>query len=114
MMRGQMAHSVKIRSLPRENVIFGNRLEIVGSEGQVHCVPRLARKINREAGEHRVDRLDAAEAPAAVRATAALGQFGERFNVAAFDFAGGGEFFEFFFHNYKIVILSSRIHYDSI
>jgi 16S rRNA (cytosine967-C5)-methyltransferase len=34
--------------------------------------------------------------------------------VASFNFSGGGEFFKFGFHNYKIVILSSRIHYDPL
>ena len=49
-----------------------------------------------------------------MRAAAALDQLRERFDVLSFDFSGGGEFFKFFFHNYKIVILSSRIHYGSI
>ena len=109
-----MAHGFDVGGLARENVIFRDRLEVVGGEGQIHRVPRLARKINREAREHRVHRLDFAEAPAAVRAAAALGQLRERFDMTAFNFAGGGEFFKFFFHNYKIVILSSRIHHVSI
>jgi transcription termination factor NusB len=113
MMRGEVAHGIQIIRLARENVILRNRLEIFRGERQVHRVARFARKINREPREHRVHRLDAPEAPTAMRAAAAFGQLRQRFDVAAFNFSGGGEFFKFGFHN-KIVILSSRIHHDSI
>ena len=85
-----MAHSLEVGGFARENVIFRNRLEIVSGKGQIHRVPRLAGKINGEAREDRVHRLDAPEAPAPVGAAAALGQPRERFNMTALNLSGGG------------------------
>ena len=105
MMRGEMTHRIEVGGLAaRENVVFGDGLEIFRGEGQIHRVPRLARKINREAREHRVHRLDAAKAPAPVRAAAAIGELREEFNVATFNFSGGGEFFKFCSH---LIIIKS-------
>ena len=60
---------------------------------------RFAWKINREPGENRIHRLDTAKTPTPVRATAPISQLRQRFNMAAFNFSSGGEFFKFFSHN---------------
>ncbi len=90
MMRRHLADAFDIIRLARENVIFRDRLEIVGGERQIHRVPRLAGKINREAREHRVHRLDFSKTPTAVRAAAAFRQANQRFDVTAFNFSGSG------------------------
>ena len=86
MMRGQLAQTLEVGGLAREDVVLGNRLERFGGERQIHRVTRLARKINREPREHRVHRLDSAEAPAAVRATAASLPVGSAAQRAALRF----------------------------
>ena len=108
-MRRQMADGVEVRRLAREDVVFRHRLERFGGEGQIHRMPRLAGKINREPREHRVHRFDAAEAPAPVRAAAGLGQLGQGCNVLALDFSRRRQFFEFFFHKFLISRPANRI-----
>jgi len=98
MMRGHLPHAFEVGGLARENVILWNRLELLRRERQIHRVPRLAGKINREAREHRVHRLDAPEAPAPVHAAAAFRQFGEWFDMASLDFPRRRQFFKFVSH----------------
>ncbi len=105
-MRGQLAHVFQVVGFARQNVVLGDGLEALGGEAQIHGVPRLANKINGESRKHRVHRLDASETPAAVHATSAFRQQGERLHMAAFNLARRGQFLEFFSHK----SLLTRVH----
>ena len=80
-------------------MVFGNRLERLSGEGQVHRVAGLAVEVDREARKHRIHRLDAPESPAPVHAKTGLGQVNQGFNVVMLQLAGCRHFLKFFFHN---------------
>ena len=103
MMRGQLAHAFQVVGLARENVVLGNRLEAFDGKAQIHRVSRLAGKINGEPRKHRVHRFDAAEAPTAVHAAAALRQQRQRLHVPPFDFSRRRQFFKFFSHKSLLI-----------
>ena len=98
MQRGHLAQPFEVRRFLGENVLAGDGLERFRREAQVHRVAGLGLEINGEAYEDRVHRLDFTEAPASMRAVAALGEQHERFDVVMVDLPCGGQFVELFSH----------------
>lgn len=72
--RGHLAEAGQSVPFLGEDMLGGDGLQRVGGKGQVHLVAGLAWKIDGELAEDSVDRGDAPEAPALVRAVAALHQ----------------------------------------
>ena len=98
MQGSHLAQSLDVAHLAGENVIFIDGLEALGGEPEVHVMASLAMEIDGEPGKNRIDRLDAAQAPAAVGAESALGELHERLDVRDLDFSCQGQFVELVFH----------------
>ena len=98
MRRRHLAQRFQVRGFAGEDVVFGNRLERFGGEGQVHRVAGLAVEIDHEAGKDGVHRLDAPKAPAPVHAEAGVGQLHQGLDVVPLQLARCRHFLEFFSH----------------
>jgi hypothetical protein len=85
---GGLLQAFEVNGFARENVILGDRLEGFRREREIHRVAGFAGEINREPGEDRVHRLDAAKTPAAVRTKPAVSQLHEGFDLSSLDFSG--------------------------
>ncbi len=96
--RGHLPQRLQVRSLAREDVVFGNGLEGFGGKSQIHRVAGLVLEVDHEAGKDGIDRLDASKTPAPVHAKAGGGQLHQGVNVVSVQFPRRCHFLEFFFH----------------
>ena len=97
-LRREFGEAAWIVGLAGEDVVLRDRLERLGGETQRHRVTGLAGKIYGELRKHRIHGLDLSEAPALVRAVAALDERNQNINVPTLDLSGGRHFFKFFAH----------------
>jgi len=104
--RRQLAQALEVGSLPGQDMIFVDGPQRRRSERQVHRVAFFVLKIDGEARKHRVDRSDAAKAPAPVNAKAAFRELYQSFDMLAFQLTCRRHFLEFFSHN---KYLSARV-----
>ena len=96
--RRHLPQRFQVRGLAGEDVVFGDRLERLGGEGQIHRVAGLVVKVDHEAGKDGIHRLDAPESPAPMHAKAGVRQLNQGFDMMPLQLARCRHFLEFFSH----------------